>query len=282
MTNPTYPNESAGVTDWRKGIEGVVRTDGCVFVLCVSGRAAVSTNLRKTIFRRGDLLVLTADVFFSVSEVSAGFSARYLSLSEAMIETAYYRIPDTALWDYLHYAPILRLWPEQQRLAAGWLDQTEWILANVAGDERTAALNNSVYNFFVAVGVELARSEVRTEPERRDRAWAIVCRFWLLLGRHSACERSVGFYANALHITSDYLNKVCRRTCGASPKSMIDQQLAVEIKSLLADTQMTVAEIAGRLHFEDASYMCRYFRRMTGMSPIEFRSGIRPPQRREG
>lgn len=145
--------------------------------------------------------------------------------------------------------------------------------AAVAGDERAAALNNSVYNLFVAVGVELARSEVRTEPERRDRAWAIVCRFWLLLGRHSACERSVGFYANALHITSDYLNKVCRRTCGASPKSMIDQQLAVEIKSLLADTQMTVAEIAGRLHFEDASYMCRYFRRMTGMSPIEFRSG---------
>ena len=145
--------------------------------------------------------------------------------------------------------------------------------AAVAGDERAAALNNSVYNLFVAVGVELARSEVRTEPERRDRAWAIVCRFWLLLGRHSACERSVGFYANALHITSDYLNKVCRRTCGASPKSMIDQQLAVEIKSLLAYTQMTVAEIAGRLHFEDASYMCRYFRRMTGMSPIEFRSG---------
>lgn len=282
VTNPIYPNESAGVTDWRKGMQCVLKIDGCLLFHCVAGRALVATDMRKTVFRRGDLLVLTADVFFSVAEVSADFSARYLSLSQAMIETAYYRIPNKALWDRLHEEPILRLSPDQRRLAAGWMDQAEWMLANLSGYERAASLSNNVYNLFVAVAAELGRSDVRTEPRRKDRAWAIVCRFWLLLARHACSERSVGFYADALHITSCYLNKVCRRTCGVSPKAMIDQQLVVEMKCLLADTHLAVAEIAGRLHFEDASYMCRFFRRMTGRSPLEFRHALRRADRAGG
>lgn len=273
MASSTYPSESGGITDWSGSVGRAVRTDGCVFLLCTRGRAVVAANLQRTVFRCGDLLVLTSDVYFSVAEVSSGFSARYVSLSESMIETAYYKISSMALWDYLHYAPVLRLSPEQRKLMAEWLDQMDWILANIAGTRRTALLNNNAYNLFVAIDTELARSAGEAAPGRKDRAWAITCRFWSLLTRHASRERSVRFYAEALHITPDYLNKVCRRAYGMSSKSLIDQQIVVEMKALLTDTQLSVAEIADRLRFEDASYLCRFFRRMTGCSPLAFRSG---------
>lgn len=272
MNEILHSSESTGITDWRKSIGRTIRTDGCIFFLCTSGRASVTTGMQKTIFRTGDMLVLTSDVYFSVRGVSDSFSARCASLSERMIGTAYYKTASMSLWDYLHFSPILRLTPEQQRLASGWFDQMQWIMENITGSDLRLLLGNNVHNMFAAIDAETARLEP-APPTRRDRAWTITCRFWSLLAKHASRQRSVSFYADALGITPGYLNKACRRAYGTSPKALIEQQVAVEISTLLSDTDMTVAHIADRLGFEDTSYMCRFFRRTTGLSPLEFRSG---------
>lgn len=58
-----------------------------------------------------------------------------------------------------------------------------------------------------------------------------------------------------------------------SPKELIDRQTVMEIKAYLVNTDMSVKAIASELHFEDVSYMCRYFRRLTGMTPMDCRQG---------
>lgn len=271
MVTPTFPYESSGITDWKKCVGRALRTDGCMFFLCVSGEASVSLNLHKTWFRRGDLAVITSDVYFSVTDTSADFSAHYVALSETVIETAYYRITNASLWEYLHHEPILKLSSTQFRLMTGWMEQMDWILTSISGTNLTTLLNNNVYNLFIAIHTELDKKLKDTSKIYKDSAWEMTTRFWSLLTRHCNKERSVNFYANALHITPDYLNKVCHRAYGITPKALIDQQIIVEIKSYLNDTTLPVGEIAELLNFEDASYMCRFFRRKTGMSPLEFR-----------
>ncbi|MDE6451829.1 MAG: hypothetical protein K2L23_06005, partial [Odoribacter sp.] len=197
MMESTYPNESTGITDWHKNVGRTVRTEGCMFFFCLTGQAIVSVNMQKAIFHKGDLLVLTSDVYLWVAEVSAGFSVRYVSLSEIMIEAAYYKVTSISLWDYLHYVPILRLSLEHRQLMVGWMGQMEWILANISGTSRDAMLNNNVYNLFMAIDTVLVKSGGNMIPERKDQAWVIVCRFWSLLTKHSFRERAVGFYANA-------------------------------------------------------------------------------------
>lgn len=281
MITSTYPNESSGTTDWRKSVGRAIKTDGCVFLFCTGGRASVSVNMQKMIFRQGNMAVLTPDVWFSVSEVSSGFSSRYVALSETMIEAAYYKITSASMWDYLHHVPILRLSPQQRSLVMGWMEQMDWILAKFTDPDRITLLNNNVYNLFFAIDKELDKALKNKTMTRKDRAWDITCRFWLLLTKHSFRERAVKFYSNALHITPDYLNKVCHRAYGMSPKALIEQQLLVEIKSYLTDTRLPVSEIAERLNFEDTSYMCRFFRCKIGCSPLEFRNGNAVPKIRE-
>ncbi|MCR6506441.1 helix-turn-helix domain-containing protein [Bacteroides sp. KH365_2] len=56
-----------------------------------------------------------------------------------------------------------------------------------------------------------------------------------------------------------------------SPKEIIDRQIVMEIKRMLISTDLSAKEIADRFHFDSTSYMGRYFRRHTGMTPTEFR-----------
>ena len=268
---PQYPGNTTGVTDWKDSVGRPVRTDGCIFFLCTAGMAAVSVNMQKKPLRRGDLLVLTSDMFMSVEAVSSGFSADYVSLSGIMLETAYYKISDISLWDYLHFTPVIPLNARQQSLMGGWIAQVGWILVNMPSTNRITMLGYMVYNLFVAIDAEFAKTDIEARMEYKNNARDIINKFWSLLMKNSPNEKEVRFYADALSITPDYLYKVCRRIYGISPKALIDQQLAVEIKTLLSDTEMTVREIADRLCFEDDSYMCRFFRRATGLSPIQFR-----------
>lgn len=276
---PQYPGNTTGVTDWKDSVGRPVRTDGCIFFLCTAGMAAVSVNMQKKPLRRGDLLVLTSDMFMSVEAVSSGFSADYVSLSGIMLETAYYKISDISLWDYLHFTPVIPLNARQQSLMGGWIAQVGWILDNMPSTNRITMLGYMVYNLFIAIDAEFAKTDIKARMEYKNNARDIINKFWSLFMKNSPNEKEVRFYADALSITPDYLYKVCRRIYGISPKALIDQQLAVEIKTLLSDTEMTVREIADRLCFEDDSYMCRFFRRATGLSPIQFRLRAKLSQR---
>lgn len=273
MIISTFHHESVGLTDWYSNVGTALRTDGCIFFVCINGYAEVFVNMQRRKFRKGDLLVLTSDIYFSISSLSDGFSARFVSLSEEMIENAYYKIASGVLWDYLHYSPILRLDAGQYELVQGWFKQMEWILANVNDGERKTLINNNVYNLFTAINIELGKHTDEINLKRKDRAWTITCQFWSLIVKHALTERSVRFYANLLNVTPDYLNKVCRKAYDMSPQGLIHTQLLVDLKSYLSDTKLSVRDIAERMKFDDVSYMCRFFKRMTGLTPLEFRHG---------
>lgn len=52
---------------------------------------------------------------------------------------------------------------------------------------------------------------------------------------------------------------------------MIDRQVILEIKALLSYSQLAIGQIADKLSFEDPSYLCRYFKRQTGLSLTRYR-----------
>ena len=189
-----------------------------------------------------------------------------------MLDSAYYKIPNFGLWEFLHRTPILRPTKPQQALITQWTDQNEWIMNNVSGALRTQLVNNNTYNLFIAIDTCLSKFYPNLKYIDKNRALAITSRFLLLLSIHVHSKRNVKFYADKMNITTGYLYKVCRHIYGVSPKSMINEQLTVEIKTYLTDTDMSVKDIANKLGFEDPSYMFRMFRRETGLSPIQFRN----------
>lgn len=95
--------------------------------------------------------------------------------------------------------------------------------------------------------------------------------FFGLLHANFHVRREAAFYAGQLCITARHLAKVIRQTTGQVPSYWIADFTIREVKSLLCSTSLTVTQLSDRLNFPDSSFLARYFRRNTGMSPQEYR-----------
>jgi AraC-like DNA-binding protein len=95
-----------------------------------------------------------------------------------------------------------------------------------------------------------------------------------MLTKHIRQKRLVADYADLLSISPNHLNKVIRTRTGKSPSVWIDERIVLEAKVLLFQSNLTVAQIAADLGFDDQSNFGKLFRKHAGTSPANFRKLI--------
>lgn len=78
-------------------------------------------------------------------------------------------------------------------------------------------------------------------------------------------------YADKLHLSPNYLNKICKDATGHTAGDLIRKRVTIEAQRLLHYTNYTVNEIAEKLGFESASYFVTFFRKQTNFTPEQFR-----------
>jgi AraC family transcriptional regulator, transcriptional activator of pobA len=93
-----------------------------------------------------------------------------------------------------------------------------------------------------------------------------------LLQKNFVKEKSVGFYANALHIHPNYLNLLSKKQFGHPAKKTISLHILTEAKYLLTSTSLTISEIADRLGFDPPEYFYSFFRKAAKISPARYRA----------
>ena len=82
---------------------------------------------------------------------------------------------------------------------------------------------------------------------------------------------SVNEYCDMLHLSRHQMNAMVKRHTGCTSKEMINNRLVQEVKSELCYTDKTIAEIAYDLQFSEPNNLTRFFRKMVGFSPANYR-----------
>ena len=278
MTNARYSfchsngHVSAGITDLKKSRGNLIDTNGCVILIVTSGYAIASINFRKYPLRKGCMTLFFYDEVFRMEKISSAFSARFVTLSYELIEEALIDVPFPNFWDVLYEYPVYHVTQQEWKLLNGWWEQMHWIENETAADYRDALFRIQFHALLLAISSKMSKGMLQPLQGDVNRQWKFVTDFFRLLNKHCTEIRDVQFYADELCITTSYLNKLCRKVLQVSPKTLIDRLTVSEIKACLANTDWSVKKIAEELHFEDVSYLCRYFRRLTGMSPIDYRN----------
>jgi AraC family transcriptional regulator, transcriptional activator of pobA len=108
-------------------------------------------------------------------------------------------------------------------------------------------------------------------PPPNSRYWELTYRFEQLAREHFREVRSPGQYADWLNITPKYLSEVLMQTQGKPALALLHERVLQEAKNLLRYSNMPVAEIAYQLHFEEPTYFGRFFKKLTGQTPLQYR-----------
>jgi AraC-like DNA-binding protein len=94
-------------------------------------------------------------------------------------------------------------------------------------------------------------------------------------GNMAARIKTITEYAALLNIHPNYLNRVVNRTLGMSVSELLVDCVLRKAKTLLAQTDMTISQIAYQLGFQSDSYFCFYFKKHTGITPSYLRREMR-------
>lgn len=96
-------------------------------------------------------------------------------------------------------------------------------------------------------------------------------RFRKLVSEFGQKERSIHYYADALHIHPRYLSRTVLKETGISANEWIRKQVIMEAKILLQKKELTLTHIVSILNFPDQSTFGKYFKKYAKMTPKEYR-----------
>lgn len=77
--------------------------------------------------------------------------------------------------------------------------------------------------------------------------------------------------AESLNISYSLFRREFKRVCGISPGQYRQELKLVKAKELLYSTNLSIAQIAEKLHFECLGQFSTFFKKKTGQSPLEYR-----------
>lgn len=144
--------------------------------------------------------------------------------------------------------------------------------ADVRRFDETDLASAIIRHELLALLLRLARELRRAHPARSTtREWEIHALFVKELESSYARRMSVLDYADRLGFSESTVSRACLATVGRTAKQEIDARVVLEAKRLLVHSQAPAAQIGHRLGFTEPTNFLKFFRRMAGCTPLEFR-----------
>lgn len=270
----TTPEEQfvVGDTDLRYFEEHSCRTEGGAILFCRRGSATVTVDQLRDRVTRDTLLLLLPGSILHLNERTDDFRVRFCAFSLELFSEAAYRL-DPSFFHILHEHAIIRLPDRIIEGVRNWFQMASYTYRDRGNIFRNTIIRNRLQNVLLEVFDKTQRfaPDVHSQTGTTRQA-DLFQRFVALVHEHCTEQREVAFYADRLCISTRYLSTIIRSVAHSTAKEFIDRSVVLEIKMLLGSTELSVQEIAYRLHFPDQSYLGRFFKKHTGVSPTEFRN----------
>lgn len=127
------------------------------------------------------------------------------------------------------------------------------------------AVYGAVYDLFHAIAADLQSKEGSASDERLLRPALD------MIAKEGGDTYRVEQLAELCHISGSYFERLFRRHTGMSVGEYRSWARLNRVKLCLQDESRSLAQISEELGYYDSGYLCRHFKKKTGMTPKEYR-----------
>ncbi|MDP4271697.1 MAG: helix-turn-helix domain-containing protein [Bacteroidota bacterium] len=248
------------------------RTDCVAFAMCLEGSAEIEINLNYIKIEPNIVFVILPDHLVRVISMSEDISIRFFAISESFMNSIQLNTrADFSIYLFFRDNPVLNMAEDEKKLI---LQYYEMIHAKKYIENSTTR-EFVVKNLFLAMLYEMmALFQSRYIPSdiKKSHKEDTFTTFKMLIFEHFREERGLNFYAEKLCITPKYLSTLCKSLTGKTAAEWIEDVVILEAKALLKTPEMNIQMVSDRLNFPDQSFFGKYFKRLTGITPGEYKA----------
>ncbi len=232
-----------------------------------NGWARPVINMMERRFEAGDLVFLGTNSILQYKDASSDVQGIGLSISDELFSLAIgNRIPQAFDGHLRHFQ--LRLQPDELE----YLDQLHLMLyRHLRQQDGSSQVTLHLLSAFLWYVDHLWSRQEQTYRESQTREQRLFTDFIQLVSEFAPEHHTIDYYASRLCITPRYMSTIIKQVSGKSAKQWIDDALVTRIKIELKHTDKSVARICDEMNFPNPSFLTKFFKRMTGMTPREFR-----------
>jgi AraC family transcriptional activator of pobA len=225
-----------------------------------SGTGVMLAEGRQLPFAAPCLLIVPAGVVHGFA-FEAEASGTVLTIAEPYARELIRREPDFAA-----------LFTGARCLAAEEVDELDQNLTKLSRElvwqapGHAAAIEGHLLAVLVQA-LRLSRHAAGSADPVAGRAAMLVAKFRESIEAKFRTAAPLEAYAASMAVTPAQLRRACHQIAGCAPMRLVQDRILLEAERVLLYTNMSVAEAAAYLGFEDSAYFSRFFAKRTGRPP---------------
>lgn len=248
-----------------------MKVDVDTIIFCRKGTALIEIDLIPyEIVANTQLIIIAGSIVHNISN-SDDFRISYIIFKHEVYDEATAQLEPSFTF-FLKEYPCVQLGEKRINKMNYLVEAMEDFYNEKTNCFRVKIFKNNIQSFLLDVYDKTRTLFKIDKSEEVGRKEELFIRFIHLIHNFCPKEREVGFYADKLHITSRYLSSITQNVSDKSAKYIIDKHAIQRIKIMLKYSNMSIQDISYELNFPDQSFFARYFKKHTGMTPLEYRA----------
>lgn len=242
--------------------------DGIAFAICVKGSGRIRINLREYKIEPCTIIIVLPNSILEVVDQSEDLIVEFLLFTFDFISDIKL-ITDIDIPKKIDQMACLKISQEE---TADLLELHAFIVKRYKKTDflyreeiARSLLQTLIYEVLQLYQDQRIEYKVLTRKEKYLQS------FVSLLFENHMNERSVYFYADKMFITPKYLSQIIKEASGMHIQQWIDDMVIMAIKALLKSSNMTILQISEEMNFANPSFFGSYFKKRTGMTPLQYR-----------
>lgn len=239
-------------------------------IICIAGRSEGYINLTPNITEASSLTIILPGQILEHKYISDDFKGLFIIMSQAFINNLHIQT-QSSLFYSISDNPSITLSEKGLNSILRFYSMLKEAIQSTENPYRLETVMFLTKAFFYGTSYSFHKEKGDSDKSKQQ---IVVDNFLELVKEFYKKERSIAFYANKLCITPKYLSHLVKQNSSSSANDWINRYVILEAKALLKSTNLTVEQISDELNFSSQSFFGKYFKRITGLSPKDYKKNV--------